>query len=116
MKISATIPIPATSPITIPRIVPVLSLLFYPSCGFEVAPLPGEAVAGVESMGLGMAAIAGGAESCGKVAIEDRIGYGLFSGFPHNSGLLEYDFASWLEKKLDSGIGPVKLLNERSIA
>lgn len=110
-------PIPAKSPTTIPAMVDG----FRPFCGLLGVPLGFSVVfvSGFVSMLWGMAAMAGDDDDVEVVELggfdsvegtEQR----TFRGFPQRSEFPESDSVFWLSKARDCGIGPVRLLKERS--
>lgn len=78
--------------------------------------VPVEFVEGVESIVFGMAAMAGedvvtlgGAEDIVEGTVQR-----IFKGLPQRSAFPDRNSVFWLSKASDPGIGPVRLLNERS--
>ena len=71
------------------------------------------------SIVLGMAAIAGVddvfAVTLGGVESVEGIEHRIFRGFPHRSPFPAKNRAFWFKRTRDSGIGPVRLLKERSM-
>ena len=85
-------------------------MLLFGSPGAELA-------IGFESIDFGITAIAGDMDwgTFGEDESVEGIEQRFFNGFPHRSILPEKDFVFCLNKDRDSGIAPVKLLNERSM-
>lgn len=101
---------PTMSATMIPAMVLGFSLLFTVWFGDSAE----EFVGGAEFLGL--TAIAGEVFSgmFGGFERVEGIEQRVFNGFPHSSGLPEKDSAFWLSREREVGIGPVRLLKERS--